>query len=770
MVSILTSPDLTSANSQPPSGYDALNFQDFEALLTVTGGWFGHLSANGIITYTGQGVNELLGLAPVAVLNHPLSQWLHPDDRQLWEAELGNAAAVCAATGGLHHTVLRFRHPSLGWRHFALALRHCADLRGLEGLLFCANDITFQVQARERIAQAQLRHLRFRELLRHLSQSQALHTRGYTQRVLETACAALGAAHASFWQLQDSATVFQCQFAYSERHPEIAYDWPGQRCNEASRPEYVKHLMRCEPISAWQVNEHPATRDFAVRYAERHTVSVLDYPVSLQNVVRGVVSFEFDVAPVPGDTELLDFAADIATLIAVSLEIARRREVEYRLEALAWYDPLTGLANRHLLQERLQQSIDQARQHPTQRIFGPALLLLDLDRFKDLNDSRGHEAGDKLLVRIAECLRQSVRPDDTVARMGGDEFVVIMGHLDHRDEAAQIARRILDAIRDDPMLRGFGFPVTTSLGIALYPEHGQDVGALLKSADAAMYEAKREGRDKFHFFNALKHDQTLRTIAIDQQLRLAVNRKELELHYQPLVDLRSGELVGLEALIRFRHPEQGYILPQDFIPIAEQTGTIEILSDWVLHAACRQIQQWREQDGFCMPVTINLSGSEFRNRSLPQQMWDAMRLHGVESQILSVEITERSIVDDNQATLGVLSRLTSMGISLIIDDFGVGYSSLAYLKRLPVSRIKLDRSFIVDLPADEQSTAIARAIISMAQQLKIDVVCEGIENLGQAECLMLIGGRYGQGYFFAPPMSANDLRTFCAQYQPRSLL
>ncbi|HEX6014223.1 MAG TPA: EAL domain-containing protein, partial [Geminicoccaceae bacterium] len=448
-----------------------------------------------------------------------------------------------------------------------------------------------------------------------------------------------------------------------------------------------------------------------------------------------------------------DAAGRATQVIGSALDVTERKRSERRIRRLAERDELTGLPNRHLLWDRMRQALALAARQELR----VGLLLLDLDHFKDVNDSLGHPVGDRLLCQAAERLAGLLRRSDMLSRLGGDEFAVVMPDLRAPDEAAALARRLIAALGRPFVVDGHKVHVAASVGIALFPANGKDPGELLRNADLALYRAKQEGRAGFRFFEPAMDQEIRARRQLEADLRRALDQRELALHYQPQVDLATGAVVAVEALVRWRHPERGLVPPCEFIPVAETSGLIRPLGAWVLGDACRQAKLW-QACGQARVVAVNLSPVQLRHPDMLAAIDHVLRRHELEPRWLELEITESLLVE---AFDGVVDRnlrgLAARGVQLAIDDFGVGYSSLAYLKRLPAAKIKVDRSFIRDIGADPEDEALVRAIVSLGHSLGKRVVAEGIETEPQMEFLRGVSCDIGQGLLLARPQDAAAL-------------
>ncbi|MYM28050.1 EAL domain-containing protein [Duganella sp. CY15W] len=441
------------------------------------------------------------------------------------------------------------------------------------------------------------------------------------------------------------------------------------------------------------------------------------------------------------------------TLVAVLEDISQRKQFEEELMHLARHDALTGLANRTLLLDRVSQAIAQARRSGAL----VAMLFLDLDRFKTINDSLGHDAGDRVVIEVGRRLKQSVRDADTVARLGGDEFVVLLADLPHELVAAALAQKILCALFEPMLIQGHELAPACSIGISLYPRDGADGKTLLKNADAAMYQAKALGRGNYQFYCEEMNARTLDRLTLESGLRHAVERGELQLMYQPQIDLASGKVIGAEALLRWQPNGQRLVMPDAFIAIAEETGLIVSIGEWVLRTACAQQVAWHRAGLADVRVAVNLSARQFRQHGLDAMVARVLADTGCPASYLELEITETVLMERPDSAAQTLQRLSDMGVQLAIDDFGTGYSSLSYLKRFPIHALKIDRSFVCDIPADTDDAAIAGAVIALAHSMGLTVVAEGVETVQQRDFLRELRCDLAQGYYFSEPISATSL-------------
>ena len=479
---------------------------------------------------------------------------------------------------------------------------------------------------------------------------------------------------------------------------------------------------------------------------------------------RAVVDVEVDVVRdgrrtgtvVGYAAPLLDLVGKARGAVGAWLEITGRKQAEEQARSLAYHDPLTGLPNRLLFQDRLGLAVAQAHRHRKPL----AMLFLDLDRFKVINDSLGHTVGDRLICEVAGRLRTCLREGDTVARLGGDEFTLLLPDIGQAVDAAKVAKKVLDLVRMPFAVDGRELFVTASAGISLYPDDGSDAETLVKNADTAMYRAKEQGRDNYQLYTPAMNATALERLALESSLRKALAQDELVLYYQPIFD-RTGRAHGVEALLRWRHPELGLILPSEFIPLAEITGVILPMGPWVLRGACAQAWIWQERHPG-LSVAVNLSARQFQEPGLVGHVTDALADTGLEPRLLKLEITESNAMQNAQTSIQTLRELKALGVQISIDDFGTGYSSLSYLRRFPIDTLKIDRSLIRDIGSDPDDAAIAGAVIALAHTLKLEVVAEGVETRGQLEFLVASGCDRMQGYLFSPPVPAESCEELLA--------
>lgn len=537
----------------------------------------------------------------------------------------------------------------------------------------------------------------------------------------------------------------------------------------------VTYLNRtAEIMTGWSMTEslgRPLTEVF-------NLVEVLTRAQAINPALRAInenrmVEFEADCVLIRRDgTELPieDSATPVhgaggalTGAVVVFHDVTQSRAMMTEMAFLAHHDFLTGLPNRALLAERFQQAIGQARRQGYQ----VALLFLDVDFFKKINDSLGHAVGDQVLKTVAARLLQCVRTTDTVSRQGGDEFVVLLSQIAGPDEAARVAQKLIAVFAQDQFVDGHEIQLTLSIGISVFPSDGEDVDTVMQNADTAMYHAKTTGRNNYQFFEKELNVRAIERLNLESGLRRALRQEEFHLVYQPQVDLLTNELIGAEVLIRWQDPALGLMQPRQFIPVAESCGLIVRIGHWVLYETCRQIRAWQDAGLNVVPLAINISAIEFNQYRFAERIQRILRETGVDASYIQIELTESLLMHDSEASVNTLKELNSMGIKLAIDDFGIGYSSLSYLRRFPVQILKIDQSFVRDITTDVDDATIVTAVIGMGKNLNLKILAEGVETDAQLDYLRAGGCDSAQGFYFSQPLSAGH---FADRLRPSSIL
>ncbi len=678
-------------------------------------------------TYLGYSRDELLGLAGKEIRVGVTAQQLQAETREM-----------IRAGGGRRHTVITEYRRKDGSTFPVESHRSLIETPQGRVLLINSRDLSERMRAeKRRAAQA-----RYQKKISRLGQA-ALSKRDPAEliaKAVQSVQDGLGMGTVAYFERGESAGEMVLRRAVgleSSREAAVLSIDPAGRLAGA--------LKRSEPV----LLKEPAKDLSGLPWAGRYR-SLVAAPVPAEGGPRGLICA---LAEAPGafGPEETRFLGAAASMVSAALH---RLDSEARLAYLAQFDPLTGLPNRTLLADRFNLMIVQARR----RGASLGVLFIDLDDFKMVNDTQGHAAGDELLKETATRLQSAVRDGDTVARISGDEFAVILSDLARPDDAALVAQKILGRLAMAFHIRGHEAMITASIGIATFPADGDNAEALLGAADAAMYRAKQSGRNAFQFFTADINQRTRARAMLGAELRRALERREFTLHYQPKIDLTSGRPCGAEALLRWDHPERGRVAPVDFIPVLEETGLIVPVGEWVLRKACEDLKTWQQRGLPALPVAVNLSARQFRQHDLDERIRGIVEQSGVDPALVELEITESQLMHDPDHAVRVLERLGQAGLRIAIDDFGTGYSSLSYLTRFPLASLKIDRSFVADVLNDEADATIVRTIVDMAHTLGFTVIAEGVELDSQAALLRKLGCEQAQGFLFAHPMPVHDFR------------
>ncbi len=542
-------------------------------------------------------------------------------------------------------------------------------------------------------------------------------------------------------------------------------------CLHELNGQYLYVSPSCEALLGYRCDEmlaqdpcvflHPDDRNPIYQQGDLTLISADNTPITYRMRQKSGNYIWFETLTKP----IVDAAGQVIKLQTTSRDVTERIQVRNQLRYDALHDALTGLPNRNLLMKRLELAINRAKRLENYHF---AVLFLDLDRFKVINDSLGHLAGDQLLIAIVQKLQAPLRGADLVARLGGDEFVLLLEEIKDIQEAARVTEQIFAALQAPLTVGGREVYVSASIGVVLGTRDYLQASDLLRDADIAMYRAKSRGKARYEVFDAEMHTQALSRLHLENDLRRAIECHEFLLHYQPIVALATGHLVGFEALVRWQHPTQGIKSPMEFIPIAEETGLITLLDYWVLQTACQQLADW--QTAFPsvshLKVSVNLSAQDLQCPDLLGEVDRVLAHTRLNGHCLTLEITESMLIEDIDSTIALLSQLKERGIQISIDDFGTGYSSLNYLHRLPVDNLKVDRSFVNQIQSEKQNYQIVETIARLSDQLELDAIAEGIETLYQLECLQHLGYKFGQGYLFSKPLSCETTEALLVSQNP----
>ncbi|MDP1771040.1 MAG: EAL domain-containing protein [Methylobacter sp.] len=589
------------------------------------------------------------------------------------------------------------------------------------------------VISREKLATAREDAAHVRENAADLRERKATSREGAAHLREGNATSREGAAHLREGKATSREDAAQLREGKATSREDAAHLREG----EATSREDAAHLREGKATSredAAQLREGEATsRERRIHVVEMKQAASEDHVAMLQQA-----------------NEHLVIATIEAQKLAEQVQMAKNQ-----LDYLAHHDALTDLPNRMLLQDRLNQAIELAHRQGRQL----AVMFMDLDRFKHINDSLGHSVGDQLLQSVAQRLLACVRHSDTISRQGGDEFVLLLSFIEHAEDAALSAQKMLASISQPHRVEGHDLHINVSIGISIYPDDGRDAETLIKSADTAMYHAKESGRNNYKFFEQNMNDLAVQRQSIEASLRRALERQEFVLYYQPKINLHSGVIVGVEALIRWQHPKLGLVLPTQFMSIAEDCGLILPIGRWVLREACLQARIWQQADLLPVTVAVNTSALEFRDKDFLENIRATLKDTCLEPRYLELELTESVLMRDAKSTDSVLHALADLGVKLAIDDFGTGYSSLSYLRQFPIDTLKIDQSFVNLMTSNADDATIVSAVISMGKSLNKQVIAEGVETAEQSASLLALHCDEGQGYYFCRPLEAEALAT-----------
>lgn len=567
---------------------------------------------------------------------------------------------------------------------------------------------------------------------------------------MEISSRTLDVNRVGIWLYDDARTSIECRSMYIEGRGHSS----GEILERDHFPQFFATLDSGRRIAVSDASTDPATCELSETYLARNDIcSMLGAPVFYDGDIIGMISLEHTTELRKWTVNEQEFTALIASDISLALEIDKRKVIEKNLEHQAYHDSLTGLPNRALLLDRTEQAIAHAKRNGSLL----AVLFLDLDNFKQVNDSLGHSVGDEVLVTVSRMLKKAIREMDTIARLGGDEFTILLSDFDKAEEISEIMAKLFEVLRSPLQIKGSEFFVTTSIGVSVYPDNGDTPEILLRNADTAMYRAKEKGRNGFEFYTEDMTEIALEKVQMIANLNRALEQNEFEVYYQPQYDIRHKKMTGVEALIRWHHPTLGLVYPEQFLPVAEESGLIVALDRWVMHQGLQQLKLWGKLGFQPGRLSLNLTMQQIDQPDFLHFLIELMEASDCDGASLGFEITEGQLMKDPIRTIEVLSHISDLGIKIAVDDFGTGYSSLAYLKKLPVDTLKIDKEFIRDLPGDGDDISIVKSIIALAKSMRIDVLAEGVETIEQLEFLDAEGCGLIQGFLLAEPKAASEI-------------
>jgi diguanylate cyclase (GGDEF)-like protein len=648
----------------------------------------------------------------------------------------------------------------MGFNYYLLKPLQADDL---ENILYQASkNVVKQNQATERLEAEKQRieqNERYQKALLRWSNVDFENTEESIKELTMLSSHTLNVSRVSFWLFNEERTAIVCQDLYIRETDAHSH---GMILEKQHFPRYFKALSEQSILVIKDARKDVRTSEFKENYLEPLDIfSMLKIPIVQNNEFLGVICHEATKQQRNWSIEEQEFAMTLSNNIALSIEIKKRYAVQEQLETQknkldyeVHHDQLTGLPNRALFLDRLEQSIKKNHRQDTK----VALFFIDLDRFKEINDSMGHDAGDLVLKELAKRLAKQIRKSDTLARLGGDEFTIILDNIEESDVVTGIIQKLLACTQEAFIVNGKTLFITLSIGISLFPDDGIDVESLLRNADAAMYKAKDNGRNTYEFYTLEMTIKAVERVMMEANLRQAIERQELYLNYQPQYDASCNKLIGMEALIRWNNRDEGFIAPDIFIPFAEDVGLIVAIDRWVMETSMKQFSQWYKEGLNPGTLSLNLAMQQLQDKSFIPFLTSLLKKYNFCENWLELEITEGRIMKNPEVAIKTLSKVKALGISLAIDDFGTGYSSLSYLKRLPIDTLKIDRAFIMELPDDEEDEAISKAIIALAKSLNLNLIAEGVETLEQKNFLVEHGCDWIQGYYYSKPLSDVDMK------------
>lgn len=706
------------------------------------------------LTYANKSFSEITGHD-----SGHLADLVHQDDRARLRAILEQQAAGSDQTT-LAPIAFRLRHNDGSWRHVMGQVRNLLMQPEVASLVLNVRDITGQVQQQQNITADKKRQLHYFNRLFRLAQRPQADLDSALRLIMKASAKALGTDRCAYWEISNDPEATRCMIAYDDLRQNYYGEKPDTNFSSGFHPLLLQVLQSERQMVVADVDQDPRAALFCEYFHAATIKALMMVPVPRDDRVPGMLILSTATQPRQWRKDEIEFAHNVAGLITQAHKEVDRRRAEAQLRHLAHHDSLTGLPNRHFLFDQANEIFPKV----TAKTNTLAAFFIDLDGFKNVNDSLGHAVGDELLKAAALRLKNVVRKDDILVRLGGDEFMLLARNISNMRIADDIASQIVETMRGTFSLQGRELQISASVGIALYPFDGTDIETLMKKADIAMYHAKAAGRDQYQMFAPRLDDGASQRSALEAELRRALDEHELQHYYQPQIDLRTGKVRCVEALLRWRHPRLGILLPTSFLPVAEESGLIRDISKWVLNDACEQLTAWTAQGLDHLNIAINLSASQLMDRALLLALEAALDRSGVSGHRLEWEVKESTVMQHHTMTSSMLDRVADMQIGLSIDDFGTGYSNMAYLRRYPVRKVKIDSSFVHGLPGESDDRAITEAIISMAQPLGLDVVAEGVETPQQMDFLRERGCDIAQGFFFTQPLTAEQFEKWLVRH------
>lgn len=703
------------------------------------------------VAYANKSFDELAGHR-----GNTLLELTHPEDRP----KLADALNRVGSGGGTTALSFRLQHRNGNWRHVTGEARDMRAHNEIGGLLLNARDVTDEIVQQQGVAADKKRQLHYLNRLFRLAQHPHPNLTSSLKVILKSSAKALGTHRCAYWEISDDPATTRCVMAYDDTRQNLVEEAPDASFTTAFHPLLLQVLRSEHQMVIADVDLDPRAATHCEYFHANAIKAMLLMPVRTGERMHGMLVLSHLREARQWRRDESDFADNVARLIELVFREAERGRTESSLRHIAQHDSLTGLPNRHFLFDQAADIFPKlaAASHTLAAFF------IDLDGFKHVNDTLGHHVGDELLKASAMRLRNLVRKDDILARLGGDEFMLLARNLSDARIADDIATQIVDTMRNTFSLQGRELQISASVGIALYPFDGTDIDTLMKKADMAMYQAKASGRDGYRMFTPRFNDGAASRNTLEKELQRAIEERELRHYYQPQVDLRTGKVRCVEALIRWEHPQRGVLMPEQFLQMAEESELLHQLSTWALNDVCEQLRAWSEHGLGELTVSVNMSAGQLMDSALLPVLEGALDRSGLTGRRMEWEVKENAVMQHCPMTTAMLDRAARMQVGLSIDDFGTGYSNMAYLRRYLVHKVKIDRSLIGGLPGEGDNCAITDAIISMARPLGVDVVAEGVETAQQMTYLRDHGCNIAQGYFFTQPLNAKQFETWLIRH------